>query len=76
MSGRGAARDFYATERLASLLHYEGPMDLAFMAGIVALSFSLALAGARVVLWSVFCLMAHPPVQNQLIPVQNQLIEE
>lgn len=76
MSGRGAERDFSATERLASLLHYESPMDLVFMTGVVALSFSLALAGARVVLGSVFCLMAHPPVQNQLIPVQNQLTEE
>jgi hypothetical protein len=35
-------------------------MDLVFMAAVVALSFYLALAGARVVLWSVFCLMMHP----------------
>jgi hypothetical protein len=32
-------------------------MDLVLIVLIVGLSFSLALAGARVVLWSLFCLM-------------------
>jgi hypothetical protein len=33
-------------------------MDLVLLVGIAALSFSVALAGARVLLWSVFCLMS------------------